>query len=133
MTIASREARSSVIPADMTLDRLEYRYVNEVPLTLPVQEGQRVSTLQIWCNNICIAQTDIFAMSSVVAADQVFTEEEDESFDFSVVWGILFKIIGVILVVGLVIVVILYLRRFNLAAKQKRQRRRSRRDRRRSR
>jgi D-alanyl-D-alanine carboxypeptidase (penicillin-binding protein 5/6) len=73
VTIASKEARSSVIPADMTLDQLEYRYVNEVPLSLPILEGQRVSTLQVWCNNICVAQTDIFAMSNVVAADQVFS------------------------------------------------------------
>ena len=74
LTIATKEARSSVVPADMGVERLEYRYVNEVPLTLPVQEGQRVSTLQILCNNICFAQTDIFAMSSFLPAEQVFAD-----------------------------------------------------------
>ena len=133
VTIASKEARSSVIPADMTLDRLEYRYVNEVPLTLPVQEGQHVSTLQIWCNNVCIAQTDIFAMSNVVAADHVFLDEEKQSVDVARVLGVVFKIIGVILIVGLLIVVAFNLRKFNQIAKQTRQRRRNRRNRRRSR
>lgn len=133
VTIASKEARSSVIPADMTLDRLEFRYVNEVPLSLPVQEGQRVSTLQIWCNNICIAQTDIFAMSSVVAADQVYTADEKVSVDISGILSVLFKILAGMLIVGLLIVVVFYLRRVNKIAKQNKQRRRNRRYRRRSR
>jgi uncharacterized membrane protein YciS (DUF1049 family) len=117
----------------MTLDRLEFRYVNEVPLSLPVQEGQRVSTLQIWCNNICIAQTDIFAMSSVVAADQVYTADEKVSVDISGILSVLFKILAGMLIVGLLIVVVFYLRRVNKIAKQNKQRRRNRRYRRRSR
>lgn len=133
VTIAAKEARSSVIPADMARERLEYRYVNEVPLALPVQEGQRVSTLQIWCNNICIAQTDIFAMSSVYAADQLFADEGKQSVDVSNILGVAFKIIGSVVTIGLLIVVVFYLRKLNQIAKQKRQRRRNRADRRRSR
>ena len=133
VTIASKDARSSVIPADMTLDRLEYRYVNETPLTLPVQEGQRVSTLQIWCNNICVAQTDIFAMNSVVAADQVFTVEEKQSVDLSGILSVVFKILAGILIAGLLVVVVFCLRKVYKITKQNRQRRRNSRNRRRSR
>jgi len=133
VTIATKEGRSSVIPADMSREHLEYRYVNEVPLTLPVQEGQRVSTLQIWCNNICIAQTDIFAMSSVYAADQLFVDEGKQTGNASNILGVAFKVIGVILIIGLLVAVVFYLSKWNQIAKQKRQRRRNSRYRRRSR
>lgn len=133
LTIAAKEARSSVIPADLGIERLEYRYVNEVPLSLPVQEGQRVSTLQIWCNNICLAQTDIFAMSSVYAADQLFADDAKGSVNASDVLSVIFKIIGAILILGLLAVVVFHLSKWNQKAKQKRQQRRNRRYRRRSR
>lgn len=133
VTISTKEARASVIPADAGKAQLEYRYVNEVPLSLPVQEGQRVSTLQIWCNNICIAQTDIFAMNNVIAADQVFTDDSKQAGSFSVFFGALLKILGVVLVIGLLIVAALYLRRLREINKQKQQHRRNSRDRRRSR
>lgn len=133
VTISTKEARASVIPADAGKAQLEYRYVNEVPLSLPVQEGQRVSTLQIWCNNICIAQTDIFAMNSVIAADQVFSDDSNQSGSLSVFFGTFLKILGVVLVIGLLVVAVLYLRKLYKIKRQKRQQRRNSRDRRRSR
>lgn len=133
VTIGAQEARFSVIPADMAAQRLEYRYVNEVPLTLPVQEGQRVSTLQIWCNNVCLAQTDIFAMSSVYAADALFADEEKQASNLSNILRIAFRAIGAILIIGLLGVVVFCLWKWNQRAKQKRQRRRNSRYRRRSR
>lgn len=133
VTIATKEARSAVIPADAGREQLEFRYVNEVPLSLPVKEGQRVSTLQIWCNNICIAQTEIFAMNSVSAVDQIFSDEGNRSGTAAIFLRNALKVLGVILVIGLLVVGVFYLRRLNQIAKQKRQRRRNRRDRRRSR
>lgn len=133
VTIATKEARSAVIPADAGKEQLEFRYVNEVPLSLPVKEGQRVSTLQIWCNNICIAQTEIFAMNSVFAADQIFSDEGNRSGTASVFLQNVLKVFVVILIIGLLVVGVLYLRRLNQIAKQKRQRHRNHRDRRRSR
>lgn len=133
LTIATKEAQSSVVPADVGREQLEFRYVNETSLTLPVIEGQRISTLQIWCNNICIAQTDIFAMSSVLPADQVFSDESKQSVNASSALGIAFKVLGAILIIGLLVVAVFYLQKKNLIAKQKRQRRRNSRYRRRSR
>lgn len=133
VVIATKEARASVIPADLGREQLEYRYVNEVPLGLPVEEGQRVSTLQIWCNNICLAQTDIFAMNSVIAADQVFSDEGKETRNISAFLGAAFKILSVIFAIGLLVVLMFYLRKRYLIAKVKRQQRRNSRYRRRSR
>ena len=133
VTISSKEARASVIPADAGRAQLEYRYVNEVPLSLPVQEGQRVSTLQIWCNNICIAQTDIFAMNSVIAEDQVFSDEGKQSGKLSAFFGGFLKFFGAVLMIGLLVAAVLYLRRLHKIAKKKQQHRRNSRNRRRSR
>lgn len=133
VTIATKEARSSVIPANISREQLEFRYVNEVPLSLPVKEGQRVSTLQIWCNNICIAQTDIFAMNSVIPDDQAFSEEGNRTGNASIFWGIVLKVLGAILLIGSVVVAVFYLRRLHEIAKQRRQSHRNSRYRRRSR
>lgn len=133
VTIATKEARSSVIPADVGRERLEFRYVNEVPLSLPVKEGQRVSTLQIWCNNICIAQTEIFAMNNVIAADQVFSDDGKQSGGVLTFFKVVIKVLGIILAIGLLVVAIFYLRKKYLITKQNRQRRRNSRNRRRSR
>lgn len=133
VVIATKEARASVIPADIGREQLEYRYVNEVPLSLPIKEGQRVSTLQIWCNNICLAQTDIFAMNSVIAADQVFSNQGKQTGNVSAFFGAVLKVLGVIFVIGLLVVLMFYLRKQYLAAKAKRQQRRNSRYRRRSR
>lgn len=132
VTIGTREALASVIPASFNKEQLDFRYVNEVPLTLPVQEGQRVSTLQVWCNNICVAQTDIFAMSSVLSADQVFTQDDEHSEKNTNYLRIFLYILAVVVGIGLMVAVILYLSRVNRAAERRRQRHRSR-DRRRSR
>ena len=133
VTVGTRSAVSSVIPASFDMEQLELRYVNEVPLSLPIQEGQRVSTLQIWCNHTCIAQTDIFAMSSVLPAGQVFMQDEkmpEKEANYS---RIFFWVLAVIVGIVLVIAVMSYLSRINRAARRRRQRRRSSRDRRRSR
>ena len=132
VTVGTKNAVYSVIPETTDTNSLVYRYVNEVSLTAPVQEGQRVSTLQIWCGNICIAQSDLYAMSSVLPAGQVFTTEETP-----VEKGNGLKIIlsgvGLILAAALVYVIIRSLVYANRLAKKRRQSRRNSRNRRRSR
>ena len=133
VTVGTHSAVSSVIPASFDMDQLDFRYVNEVPLSLPIQEGQRVSTLQIWCNNTCIAQTDIYAMSSVLPAGQVFIQDEKMPEKETNYGKILLWVFVSIVVVVIVFAVMSYLSRINRAARKRRQSRRNSRDRRRSR
>ena len=65
VSIGTNNASYSVIPENVLENGLVYRYVNEVPLTAPVERGQRVSTLQIWCGNVCVAQNDLYALNGV--------------------------------------------------------------------
>jgi len=122
----------SVIPDTTDANSLVYRYVNEVSLTAPVQEGQRVSTLQIWCGNICIAQSDLYAMSSVLPAGQVFTTEETPVEKGNAL-RIILSIVGLVLAAALICVIVRSLVHANRLAKKRRQSRRNSRNRRRSR
>lgn len=133
ITIGTKAAAFSVIPASMSTSQLDFRYVNEVPLQAPIQEGQRVSTVQIWCNNVCIAETDIFAMSTVLPIGQVFNVEEDPPKKEVNYVRIILSFLGVIAVIALLSVVFVSLKQAHHIAQKRKQSRRSSRDRRRSR
>lgn len=132
VTIGTKEGAYTVIPSNADSNTLSYRYINETNLTAPIQEGDKVSTLQIWIGNVCVAQTDLFAMNTVLAPDNVFggADADRNGVGFG---KILLYVIGVILVLALVLFVVVILMRAIHTAKAKQQSRRNRRNRRRSR
>ena len=132
VTLGTENAAYSVVPASQGVNGLIYRYINDESLIAPVQKGQRVSTLQIWYGNTCLAQTDLFAMSTVLAAGEVYTisdEPTEETNDFIIVLFLVGGVVGVLLL-GLIVVSVL---RANHIAKAKQRSRRYSRNRRRSR
>ena len=114
----------SVIPENITDTGLTYRYVNEVPLSAPVEKGQRVSTLQIWYGNVCVAQNDLYAMNSVKHVNSVVDDNGKTQNSVGAVKVILI-ILGVF--AGLVVVMFgaLYFLRISRIAKVRRHRRRN--------
>ena len=132
VTIGTKEGAYTVIPSNADSNTLSYRYINETNLTAPIREGDKVSTLQIWIGNVCVAQTDLFAMNTVLAPDNVFggADADRNGVGFG---KILLYVIGVILVLALVLFVVVILMRAIHTAKAKQQSRRNRRNRRRSR
>ncbi len=132
VSIGTLEGAFSVIPENITDTGLTYRYVNEVPLSAPVEKGQRVSTLQIWYGNVCVAQNDLYAMNSVKHVSALFDDNGKTQASVGVV-----KIVLIVLGVfaGLVVVTFgaLYFLRISRIAKTKRHRRRNSMYRRRSR
>ncbi len=56
---------STVLPADCTLDDLTYRYTDIPGLQAPIEKGARLSTLEIWYEDLCVAQADLFALNKV--------------------------------------------------------------------
>lgn len=132
VTIGTKEGAYAVIPSNTDSNTLSYRYSNEINLTAPIQEGDMVSTLQIWIGNVCVAQTDLFAMNTVLSPDSVFgSDDTDEN---GIGFGkILLYVVGVILVLALALFVVVIIMRAIHTAKAKQQSRRNRRNRRRSR
>ena len=68
-------AMDAVLPSTARMKNLLYKYtVKNGGLTAPISAGQNIATLQIWYQNSCIAETELYAMSSVrVASDQHLT------------------------------------------------------------
>lgn len=123
VSIGTKTGAFSVIPDNATENSLAYRYVNEVHLTAPVEKGQRVSTLQIWCGNVCISQTDLYALNSVKPANAVFDDAGNNQTSVGVVKAVL-TVFGAI--AGLIVVAFfgLYILRIFRIAKTKRHRHR---------
>ena len=60
---------STVLPVNITTDDLVYRYA-DLPMTMPIRQGQHVSDLQIWHGSMCVVQTEMYALNSVEAKQQ---------------------------------------------------------------
>lgn len=132
VTIGTKDAVYAVIPDTTDGNTLVYRYGNDAPLTAPVEKGQHVSNLQIWCGNVCIAQTELYAMSSISAAGEVFDVNTSSGLKIDFL-RIGLYIVGFVVSVGLIYLIVISLGKANKIAKAKRQSRRNRRNRRRSR
>lgn len=132
VTIGTRESATTVIPSNTDDNTLSYRYINETNLTAPIQEGDKVSTLQIWIGNVCVAQTDLFAMNTVLPSDNPFGSVDADG--NGVGFGrILLYLVGTVLVIALILLICLIVLRAIRITKAKQQSRRNRRNRRRSR
>lgn len=131
VSVGTQTGAFSVVPDIAATGGLEYRFVNEIPLVAPIQKGQRVSTLQIWCGNICIAQTELYAMNSVAVAGTEF--DENDGGQGAGFFKVVLYVLGIVLILVLAGFIGLLLLRFFRMAKVKRQSRRHRRNRRRSR
>ncbi len=66
VVIGGRENAFTVLPNALTDADLTYRYLDEEgAFTAPVEKGQKLSSVQVWYGNICVADTELFAMSQV--------------------------------------------------------------------
>lgn len=91
VVVGSSESAVSVLPVSISASDLTYRYFDvEDAFVAPVEIGEKLSHVQIWYGNVCVAQTDLYAMSEVHTAvvnpgvDQ--TAEENRSFGNALVY-----------------------------------------------
>lgn len=117
----------AVIPASANLEDLTMKYnVEGGGLTAPIEEGQRVSTLQVWCGDSCVAETELFAMSNVRSVEDSHldiqgTASRDDSnlAGFLSFVGVIFLVILVLAAVRLIVKNV----RYSIARKRRRRRR----------
>lgn len=58
----------AILPVNAKLDNLILKYtVTDGGLTAPIEKDERIANLQVWYRNSCIADTDLYAMSTVRA------------------------------------------------------------------
>ena len=64
----------TILPENVSSENLTFRY-SDLPLQAPVQAGQKVSHLQVWNGNMCVAQADLFAMNSVGQTNDLLVQQ----------------------------------------------------------
>lgn len=126
----SHTGMDAVLPIDAHLKNLILKYsVEGGGLTAPIAQDQKIATLQIWYRNSCVAETEVYAMSSVRSATDSELEIQDASRSDANLTGVL-KFIGIvclIILIPFVIYLVINNVRRTIARNRRRRRRRSRR------
>lgn len=127
LIIGPKDSVSAVIPETATFGELSFRYA-DAALQAPISKGEKVSSVQIWYGNMCVAQTDLFAMNDVAASGSVHSVEQVRDSGFTIGWIIWF-FAGAVCVAGFGFGTFYLVKRFRILSATRRNRnyRRSRR------
>lgn len=110
------------LPQSASLSDLEFRYYDNVQYEAPIKKGQKLSSVEVWYNNVCVAKTDLFALNDVRI---VQVDNSDMSADEGSSIGK--TVLVVVLITACIIVLILFgfrvLNRLRISAARKRSRR----------
>ncbi len=115
----------AVIPNDAALT---YTYNHRNPeMSAPIKQGEILSTVEVWCNGVCIAETELYAMNAVNVAGTSYTPLDNNKPWYDVVIAVILWILGVIAILALGFFVYkkygyLILKKLNHRKKQKRNR-----------
>lgn len=116
------------LPNDITNSDLNYLYENAESIEAPIKAGDKISYVQIWYNNICLAQADLYALHDVDVKEVIQTDQMKENTGTDS-----FTVLTVVVVIVGLLLVLLFGRRFILRLVHKQQMRRQKRARRRNR
>ena len=115
----------SALPAHTGVDNLSWQYVLDESLEAPVEKDQVIGAIQVWCGDICVAQSEMVSMNraelrEASSGDEVLDEEESSGITrFLLIVGI---VVGAVMVLGALAVLALWLR--GAVARSRRRRRR---------
>ena len=123
------ESILTLLPSGVSFDDLIYLYNEDSSfIKAPIKKGDKVSTVQVWHENVCLAQIDLFALHDVNVKQVVETQEIQEDQNS----GIPSILIVVVVIIGLLIVLLFGRRilfriiRANRIRRRRKNRRRSR-------
>lgn len=78
LTAGVRANLSTVLPEGLTLADLTFRYGSEgLHLKAPIQAGDKVCDLEIWCDDLCLAVTELYAMNDVRDSSVITSDVSD--------------------------------------------------------
>ena len=118
----------SALPAGTTVENLSWQYVLNDTLEAPVEKDAVIGAVQVWCGDVCVAQSDMISMNGAAlsaTAGQTGQqaqrqEEENDGFtQFLMVIGIL---VGAALILGALLMMVMWVRA--AAAESRRRKRR---------
>jgi hypothetical protein len=68
VVVQTHVSQDAILPINAKLDNLILKYtLAEGGLSAPIEADEKVAHLQVWYRNSCLAEADLFAMSSVRA------------------------------------------------------------------
>lgn len=121
---AAAQSFSAVLPEGTDISQLTFRY-SDVPSSdqAPIQKGQNLASLQVWYGNLCMGQTDVYAMNHVsVATTKVVSDQNAEGSGSS--FG---KILMVVVILIAAVSAVLLFIRYRAIARHNRKKHRRRR------
>ncbi len=69
--LGARATGLAVVPEYTKISDLTYSLTSRDALVAPIEKGQPVSSVDIWHNNVCIAQAQLYAMNNVRVQDEI--------------------------------------------------------------
>lgn len=69
--LGARATGLAVVPESTKISDLTYSLVSRESLVAPIEKGQAISKVDIWHNNVCVAQAQLYAMNSVKVQNTV--------------------------------------------------------------
>lgn len=124
----------AILPVNAKLDNLILKYtLEDGGLSAPIEKDEKIANLQVWYRNSCVAEADLFSMSSVRSLDtlnmdiQGAASRDDSNFkQFLSFVGIVSLVILIPLVIYLIVNNARRVMARNRRRRRKQQRRRSR-------
>lgn len=101
VVLGSQQPVYTVLPQGLSPSDLDYRYTNiGVGFQAPVEKGEALSSVEIWYNDLCLGQAELFALNSVPVWQEYV--EDGGARNSSSSWILILKI-AVCCVFGLVL------------------------------
>ena len=69
--LGARATGLAVVPEYTKISDLTYSLTSREALVAPIEKGQPVSSVDIWHNNVCIAQAQLYAMNTVRVQNEI--------------------------------------------------------------
>lgn len=121
VVVGPKVSISSVVPKDAASATLSYQYKDaENAFEAPVDEGRRMSSVEIWLGSVCLAQADLFALNDVALNHQQVESKDGGGLRW---WGVVLIVLLVLCCCAAAYVFgMRYLNMRNMARKRKRSR-----------
>ena len=104
LIVGPNESVSAILPEAATAENLTFHYVDRI-LKAPIAAGEKVSVVQVWYENICVVQADLYAMNSVNTVDSLQVDQNEDPKSFEAGTALLIVVIILLVAFGVFITV----------------------------
>ncbi len=110
LAVGPDEAFSTLLPESVAMDALSYRFSElSSDLKAPVKKGSLISSVQIWHNDLCVGEADLYALNDVKPAESFQTQITHKNQTGSGV--LLLVLLGMSVITVLTVIIIRVIRR----------------------